>query len=525
VSDGKSAMTTLRDGLQVLFLERTKIVAVFVLTVLIAAVAVYVWPESYETESKVLVKMGREIAEAPDVLNRGSMLVQLSQNYVNTEIQILKNRGLVEQVVQKIEFDEPDPTRRLSYPPQPSSARESFRARFRAPFKWAGRRVAGLAELVGLKSSLGGREYWVEKIYKNLSCEPAQESNIILVKLRWNNPVVAPRILDEIIAHYQARHLEVYSSPRTEQAFAREAADKERLLSENEEALAKFKTDNEIFQLETQREMLLSNRSNTEAAYQANKEQIAGVMAELALVEERLEGMPPIVEVQSVSVRNPARDHLDIVITELRGQRVKLATEFTENSPLVRSVDLQIAAAEELRDKEPEERPRSRTVEQNQPRLDLESKQISLQQSVAGLLAREAEFQATLAAYDEGLERLNANEAELSRRMREISQLKEEQQDASRRAQNAAMTNKMDQERISSIEVAEDATLPSAPVSPRRLLTILLALIFGLLLGVGCGLFDYYLDRSVMLPEHVEETGVSFLAAMPEEGKGLLRRL
>ncbi len=70
--------------------------------------------------------------------------------------------------------------------------------------------------------------------------------------------------------------------------------------------------------------------------------------------------------------------------------------------------------------------------------------------------------------------------------------------------------------RSSNIRVVDPALIPSYPVRPRKALNILLAVVFGLLGGVGLAFFREYMDNTVKTPADVEYlTRLPALAVVP----------
>jgi len=70
---------------------------------------------------------------------------------------------------------------------------------------------------------------------------------------------------------------------------------------------------------------------------------------------------------------------------------------------------------------------------------------------------------------------------------------------------------------ISNIQVVDHATLPVAPIKPKVKLNLLLAIVVGLMLGVGLAFFLEYLDNTVKgLDEISDRFGIPILGVLPE---------
>ena len=84
---------SLRDFLYVVFKHKTKILAVFLATVITVTAASFIMKPTYEADSKILIKFGRENIYIP-ATEHVSPIVNLNpQKEMNSEIEILKSRG------------------------------------------------------------------------------------------------------------------------------------------------------------------------------------------------------------------------------------------------------------------------------------------------------------------------------------------------------------------------------------------------------------------------------------------------
>ena len=522
MSDADEARVTLRDGLQVLFMEKRKIEAVLFLTVLAAVICVYMWPETYEAEAKILIKLGRKDAPSADVMYPSSVLVQRTQKEINTEIQIMLNAELIREAVENLQ-EKPDKEDKLLYEPRPE---EPGLAMFRYNLKqWTVRKREQLrAYLVAanLVPDLTAHERLVRGVGASLSCVPAQETNALIATVGWDSPERAERILREIIKLYKREHVEAHKSPDVQKVYAERLPELRMQLEGAENGLAELKNGNGIGDIEIEMETLVAEKNRTETAVSANKQQAAALEAELAVLDERLETMPETVLLEETTVRNPTRQSLALTVAELKTERAKLATTYRLDSPKIKSLDEQIAMAESLLKEQEDEVPSARKTGMNEARKDMESKRVSVKQELEGVLARSSELGQQLARQEVRITTLNSLRPRFENLASQIAQLRKDIGIYQTKAEEARMGHDMDVAQLSSISIVQDVTASPAPVAPRKLLTLGLAVVFGLMFGVGYGLLAHYLDRSVVGREDVEKAGLPFLAAVPDEGRRFL---
>jgi capsular polysaccharide biosynthesis protein len=69
---------------------------------------------------------------------------------------------------------------------------------------------------------------------------------------------------------------------------------------------------------------------------------------------------------------------------------------------------------------------------------------------------------------------------------------------------------------VSNIRIAEQAEIPLLPVKPKKMLNLVLSVIFGLMTGLGLSFFWEYLDRSLHTEEDIKRyIDVPVLAVIP----------
>jgi capsular exopolysaccharide synthesis family protein len=84
------------------------------------------------------------------------------------------------------------------------------------------------------------------------------------------------------------------------------------------------------------------------------------------------------------------------------------------------------------------------------------------------------------------------------------------------RSSYAALLSYTSDSSANELTVVEPAVAPSAPSSPRVLMNVAVALVLGLLLGIGLAFLAEYLDESVKTPQDVERaTGAPVLGLIP----------
>ena len=88
--------------------------------------------------------------------------------------------------------------------------------------------------------------------------------------------------------------------------------------------------------------------------------------------------------------------------------------------------------------------------------------------------------------------------------------------------EESRISDAMDSEKITSVNLIEPAQVPLKPVSPKKFLNLVLGLLLGALGGLGVAFFLHYMDDSLETVEDVEDAlDVPVLISIPCNKKEL----
>ncbi len=505
-------ITTIRDWLQVLFLVKGRILLVFLLTLLVAVASIYLRTEIYQAESKILIKLGREVGSPdPTVLKPSQMLITLSDSLINTEIQILKNRDLIARVVDRIGVDT------LTYMPPPETMAQKIKHYLKLPVRKVKDGIAWLLDVLDIKKRLEPREALIEGIYNNLHCEPAQDTSMLIVRLAWPNPLLLPRIINELVDLYIERHLEARSTPKAYDLFIRQRNHLHRQLQDLEEELVALKNQWQLSDIDRQINMLSSDINRLSA----EKDELRRKRRELQAVHDELKrqkaSLPSRVVVEETWDRNPLLDALQERVRRLEDERQKLLLKFRATEPPVRNIEDRLRLARAALDREEREVLRRRSQGINPLRAGVEEQIFGVRKELEGIAARLEEVEELLASYQQRLALLNSRLPRLEDLEQRIDSLRKNVLLYDAKAEEARIMAIMDAESIANVAVVEPAAVPFRPFRPRKLLTLGIAVLLGVFLGLAVGFGSHALDRSILVQSHVEKAGLALVAMLPRE--------
>src|SRR5262249_158936 len=96
--------TTARDICQLLFRHKSKIIFCFTISMCAAIAVILFWPRKYKSESKLLVRVGRETVTLDPAATTGQIMpVSVSrETEVASVLEMLRSRVMIEKLVDEI---------------------------------------------------------------------------------------------------------------------------------------------------------------------------------------------------------------------------------------------------------------------------------------------------------------------------------------------------------------------------------------------------------------------------------------
>lgn len=216
-----------RDYLTIFFRHKWKILISFVLVAGVTCVIALQTERQFVARAVVMVKLGREFVQVSEVGDVKPPNVN-TESIINTEMQLLTGRDLMEKVVDAIGVEVLYPE--MGKSPMPPAAR---------------------------------REIAIFNFRQNLLVNPVKGSNLIEVYFRNDNPRVAAQAVNDLTEMLKERHLQVFSDPKSSFLDAQLQEYQEKL-KKSESDMGSFKQRNQVFSLDEQRSNLLKERDEVE---------------------------------------------------------------------------------------------------------------------------------------------------------------------------------------------------------------------------------------------------------------------
>lgn len=265
---------SMRDFYYVLFRHKVSIVVLFFVTLLTVVVGICLWPETYQAKACIFVKVGRENISLPTVSPVSQQQVVaplgLSKEDINSEIEILTSRSIVEKVVKKLgtDFLFPKDTRP-----------KTFVRRIKYIAKQIVNNVKNfiyeILYKIDFKKKLSTYDQAVLALQARLSAKLIRFSNVIEVQFRWFSPVIAEEVLDTIMDCYLAHHSEAHRTSGGYEFFQKQVDLLGKRLKASEDNLELLKENEKISSYEDQIRLLLGQVNNFRASLKMTETELA----------------------------------------------------------------------------------------------------------------------------------------------------------------------------------------------------------------------------------------------------------
>lgn len=496
----RSAANT-RDVFRVLFRHKGKMVVFFGTTMALVVVGLIFLPRSYTSDARLFVRLGKESVglDPTAAMNQTVNLAESRESEINSEMEILRSRVLLEDVVEHLGS---------AYVLSPVPADESsWTAMLSAPLALARTWLHGVVTPT---------ERAIERLQKSIAVTAPRRSSVILVNCKGRDPQHAQRILQAFLDAYMHRHVQANRTIGSHEFFVDQAELLREQLKHATEDLRDARNETALVSIEGQRQNVQSQANSIEAAIMENDRALASCEARMAALKKSLDELPAqLVAEETAGLPNAAADNMRSELYRLQILENELSSRFTSLHPQVIAIRRQVAETEKIFDQQEPRRSQSTRrlsiVHQHvQTELATASAEAASQRALASSLQRQSD------AVRLKIQSLNDNEVRIAEMTRKAELLEVSYRSYVRNREQARVDQQLADGRISNINVVQPATFVAKPTSPRILLTFAMGLIVATLGSVVLAFVAEFLDRSLKTQEQIEdELGIPVLFSVP----------
>ncbi len=497
--ENKLKETSLRDFYYVFFRHKKKVIIFFFVVIITVTLKTFMSPEIYQSEAKLMVKLGREsVALDPTATSGQVVSVSLSrEEEINTELELLRSREVAEKIIDRIGVDvilkRPDEILLgdISKTGVARDAMRTYRKRFRDLISKPDLFLAKL----DIGDTLKTHDRAVVHLMNNLTANVQKTSNIISISYDSQSPQVAHSVLMELIDTFLEKHMEVHYWKGSYDFFIEQTEKLRNELNDNEESLAELKSKTGIASLDEQRTIILTRIGDLQREMDLNNTALAATRAKVQALERITSDLPEMVE-NSRAVNTYMQNNL----FTLRLEEQDLLSKYTAENIKVKEIRRQIVEATKIMNSEPQIIEGINTTNR-QLQLDLFTERANLD----SFQSRAIELNNQIENAKTEISQINENEIKIVQLKRERDLLETNFLKYSDNLEQGRIDQALQNEKISNIRIIQEPTYPMKPILPRKRLNLSLGLFLAFFGSIGFAFFSEYLDHSIKTPEDVEE--------------------
>jgi uncharacterized protein involved in exopolysaccharide biosynthesis/Mrp family chromosome partitioning ATPase len=394
-------LSSARDILTIIFKHKYIILITFL--IISAGVTLYAFSlkRVYESQSVLLVKLGREFTSRPEVGgDSGRGFSVPPETIMRAEMSLITSRDLISTVIKNVGQEKIFPSLSKAIP-----------------------------------GSISSDDLAILFFQESLSVTNIQGSSMIQISFTHSDPYIAADVVNTLVDALKVKHLEVFSTDSTPFLKSQEKVFQERL-KESETKLASLKQKYGVFSFDEQKTALIAQRSTLDTNLKAAQSQVNELEQKVAMIKSPkwVPEVPPEIRAQLIALQQRER--------EVMGK-------YIDGTVPVQNVRKEIEAVKESLNKQSEE---IRQTEIHKAEGEL---------SMARVRADNARRQ--LGQVEAALQSLEARALELQEAKRDAALQEQNYQTYSKKLEESQVRDDMERQKIVAITVVEKALASSMP--------------------------------------------------------------
>lgn len=453
-------------------LSRYRFIALLVFVCVFGAAfgAVNLMPPAYEASMKLLVKRERmDPVMTPSTQASSQASNEVTEEELNSEVELLQGRDLLEQVVLTSGLITPP----SDGDPGPRSRREAI--------------SRAVLELQG-----------------NLSITAIRKTNLIELQYRSSDAERATEVLSQLATLYVEKHLAVHRPVGAYEFFQEQTRAFGEELEKTEANLAEFDREAQVVSPLAERDTAIQALAEFESTLIRTHASIAEADQRIRTLRVQLAEMPTrqTTQIQTTMDGERIRD-LKAQLLTLDLKRADLLDKFNEDYPPLRQVIDHIAQIQAAL-KDAQATPvTAETTDQNPTHQWLRDELTRVATERDALVAREQALSHAIVEYRTKARRLDEARVHQDRLVRAVRTAQETHALYQQKQEEARISDALDRTRIANVSIAERPTVPALPSSSSRRTLLMAAFILSLVLGGGTAALLDRLNPARQVPDGV----------------------
>jgi uncharacterized protein involved in exopolysaccharide biosynthesis len=492
---------SMRDAIMPVFRHRRLVTLIFLGIFLGAILGTLVLPRKYEAQMKILVNRERVdavVTPDPDNVNGPGIVPAVSEEDLNSEVELIKSRDLLERVAIACALN--------------SESKSGWK-------RWLERvgnamRGTGTTPQTQLARA-------VQDLEQRLIVDPMKKTDLIRVTYASHDPAQAAQVLQTLATMYQEKHAAVHRPPGTFLFFEQETARYREELANAEARLMDFNSREGIVEAATQKQLVLQQLSQFEAEWQQAQTNSHQAGARAQALRRQAAATPARQTTQVTTIANAQLlATLESTLLSLEMKRSELLTKYAPSYTPVREVELQIRDARTAIT-EAQQSPADQVTTDRLPAQDWMTTELARAETDRAALDAQSDATAQVVRRYEGMARtLDAKGTQQVDLARNVKTAEDNYVLYVRKREEARISDALDSKRIVNVAIAEAATVPALPTL--HLAWILIGGFFAAgIVSVGSAYAVDRLDGSFHTPDELHRyLDTRVLASIPSGEAG-----
>jgi uncharacterized protein involved in exopolysaccharide biosynthesis len=395
-------------------------------------------PRQYKSEMDILVQNKRGDEQiTPSRVNGTVTINGVTEEQINSEIQMLQSRGLANVVV--------DPQWNNRSPM--SITRDQFRAHDKA----------------------------VDEFGKHLSVQLIRKSNVIHVTYIASDPRTATEGLNALMSAFLAKQREIAQPPGTSQFFADEAARYKAQLDRAQQQLADYQQKSQIVSLSDTEQERDREINDAETELRSTDAQISELTDRIETQTRQLKSIPARQQTQQRVIPNEySVEQLNTMLAELQNQRTSLLTKFTPQDRMVQEVERKIADTKTALTNAEHMTSQEMSSDVNPTWQTVTGSIIQSESDRQALRARHNALEQQIASLRNSLSSVEGSTVAFSTLQQRVTDLENNYQLFTQKRDEALMADAMNEDRLLNVAIQQNPTYSVIPFRPKPVADIVL---------------------------------------------------
>ena len=487
----------LRDYLRVIMKRRWLIITIFAVTVVTVTIKAFTATPIYEATTRLIIDK-----ENPNVVSiQEVMAIDASgTDYYQTQYKIIESRTVARQVIRRLHLEESEEF----FPKPKNDFLSSLKRSVQETITFWKDSIASLLKTQKEDVTSDTSEGYdpdsslVSAFIHRITVNPIRNSRLVDVNFQAKDPVLATKIVNTLASAYINQNLETKLSAVQDAVrwLHNRIEDERKRVEKAEQALLRYKEKHHI---------ITDFSSDTEKITAQKLAQLNAkvVEAESKRVEAEtrykqamaMRGTPDMLDSITEVLNNELIRQIKSMEVELYKRMSELSKKYGQRHPQMVAIESEL-----------------KTLQKRKAR---EVNQVinSLRNEYRVALAKENSLKAALAKQKKESLELNRKAIEYGVLRRAAESARQMYELLIKRFKETSLTEDM---RTGNIRIVDMAEVPKYPVKPRKKLNILLAIIVGLVTGIGLAFFFEYLDNTIKHPEDIKgHLNIPYLGHIP----------